>query len=194
MSTIPIPQDAIIAPSSQSPAVSVAIPQDAIVEQQPGKGVTTDSMDADYQFKHPALTDQENQQLKAANLSRPIYRKLLGLPANDPAADALEAKDQAHQTESAQHSSYVQDQLKEKAAGGAIVASSPAVVAATVPAVGATASTIATLGPPAARVAGMGMEVLKSPLGKYVLAPMVGGGTVHLGWKLAGKWLEGLFE
>lgn len=188
MSTIPIPQGATIADASA--AASVAIPESAIVESAPGKGVTTDSMDADYQFKHPALTDDEMKQLKQANLDRPLYRKILGLPAASP----LEEKDREHQTESAKNSSYVSEQLTDKAKGAAVVASAPAVAASTVPLAGEAGATLGAVGPTAARVIGTGVSIIKSPLGKYVVAPTVGAGLAHLGWNLAGKWLKGLIE
>lgn len=185
MSTVPIPQGAKIADVPSSIPSSIPIPDSAIVEQSPGKGVTTDSMDADYQFKHPALTDEENKQLKAANLSRPLYRKLLGLPANDSVGAALEEKDLAHQTESAQHSSYVQQQLTDKAVGGAVVAAAPAVAGSANAALAAAGPMLSTVGPPLGTAVGTVVKLANTPVGKYILKTA---GTA-LGTALGLKWL-----
>lgn len=109
--------------------VTYALPTEVSKFKDAGHTLITDSDNPNYDYQNKALTPEEMQQLQKANLDRPLLRKILGLPSNDPTAQAIQEKDLAHQTEGAQHSGFVKQQITDKAIGGGLVAAAPAIIA-----------------------------------------------------------------
>lgn len=181
---VPIPQGASV---GDPQAQSVPVPQGASIGEP--DAVVTDSMDSRFKFQNPPLTPEEMGKLHAAAKARSdasFMDVLTGKYKDPPEIKDLLAKDIAHQTESAQHSSYVQEQFKDKAVGAAVATAPVTVPLAMRAAVSAPAAVVTAAKTPA------GQAVIKQGT-KYLSGSLLGG-SFAVGEELVRHWIKGLMK